>query len=94
MGLYTFFLEYEGGTYISQVSAESHEAAPRKWIEEFTQPNEKEYLHLFEKDFRESLIASLQLNLITPIDGLTNTWSFSAYALEKPSTIHFTQTVE
>ena len=33
MSLYTFIMEYEGGTYLSQVRAESVEKARFQWIE-------------------------------------------------------------
>jgi hypothetical protein len=89
---FTFFLEYKGGTYISQVTAESFVAAPSAWANQFdlhTKPELREY---FTPSFRADLIKSLDLNMISPMDGLENTWSFSAYQLSEPATIHFTQT--
>jgi hypothetical protein len=94
MALYTFFLEYEGGTYISQVRATREDLATKVWASEFKLAGEKKYRKFFEANFQKKLLASLDLNLISPIEGVKNTWDFSAYTLDKPATIHFTKTVD
>ena len=94
MPLYTFILEYKGGTYISQVSASSFKEAPRVWANAFDSNTKPEYQKLFEPDFDRKLIESLEPELITPLTGLLNTWAWSAYRLESPATIHFTRTAE
>ena len=90
MATYTFFLEYQGGTYISQVHARNHKEAPRLWVEQLDVsaiPNNK-------KGFREALIKSLEeFDLIVPLDGISRTWSCSFIYVEGV-TVHFTQTVE
>ncbi|MBK8302482.1 MAG: hypothetical protein WBC19_08895 [Pyrinomonadaceae bacterium] len=92
MATYTFFLEYGGGTYISQIQAPSKDLAPKIWISQFDLPTRRPYRKLFEKDFQKKVIESLDLNLISAIDGVINTWDFSAYGLDEPSTIHFVKT--
>ena len=94
MPLYTFFLEYGGGTYVSQVEASDEIEAPRKWASNFDLHAKTEYQDLFENDFGNKLIESLELNLITELKDLVNAWAWSAYRLDKPSTIHFTKTAE
>jgi hypothetical protein len=94
MALYTFFLEYDGGTYISQVEAENQTQAPKVWATGFDLNNKREYARFFEPDFSVKLIESLDLNLITDLDGIANTWAWSAYRVQRPTTIHFTQTVQ
>ena len=94
MALYTFFLEYEGGTYISQVKAIGEKRATKIWASEFKLSETKQYGRFFEDNFQKKLVESLDLNLISQIDGVKNTWAFSAYMLDKPATIHFTKTVD
>lgn len=94
MSLYTFFLEYEGGTYISQVRARTERLATKAWATGLKLAGRKKYREYFEDDFQRKLLESLDLNLISSIDGIKNTWSFSAYRLDKPATIHFTKTVD
>ena len=92
MPLYTFFLEYDGGTYISQVEAKDNFSAPEIWAKQFRLPEIFDYKEFFEDGFAEKLTQSLDLKLISAIEGLKNTWAFTAYKLERPATIHFTQT--
>jgi hypothetical protein len=92
MALYTFFLEYGGGTYISQVEAVDHEEAAKEWAIRFDLHSSPDYRGFFEDNFGEKLMNSLDLNLVTTITGVINTWSWGAYRLEKPATIHFTKT--
>lgn len=94
MALYTFILEYEGGTYISQVYAQEQMEAPRIWATAFALDSNPEYAKFFEPDFRKKLVESLELNLVTELQGLINTYSWSAYRLDKPATIHFIKTAE
>ncbi len=94
MALYTFFLEYEGGTYISQVKVSKKELAPKAWAMQFDLPSRKRYRKFFEPKFQEKLVESLDLNIIIALENVKNTWSFSAYRLDRPATIHFTKTVE
>jgi len=94
MALYTFFLDYKGGTYISQVRAARKDLAPKVWAIQFDLPSKKQYKKLFEPKFQEKLIASLDLNIIFAVEGVRNTWTFHAYRLDNLATINFTKTVE
>ncbi|MBV9217472.1 MAG: hypothetical protein JO053_14995 [Acidobacteria bacterium] len=90
--LYTFFLEYRGGTYIAQVRARSFRSAPAVWAKSFEFPDAESESKYFEPKFKEKLIESVDLDMPTPIDGIRNTWYFSAFRLDNCATIHFTQT--
>jgi hypothetical protein len=92
MALYTFILEYEGGTYISQVQAQEQMEAPRIWATAFDLDSNTEYTKQFESDFRKKLVESLELDLVVELQGLVNAYSWTAYRLEKPATIHFIKT--
>ena len=89
MPLFTFFFEYQGGTYISQVHARSYRTAPKVWAEklDLTQiPNAERHL-------KEKLLKSLELLTLVPTDGVTKTWCCD-FLYTKGTTVHFTQTVE
>jgi hypothetical protein len=92
MALYTFILEYEGGTYISQVHAQEQMEAPRIWATAFDLDSNPEYTKFFESDFRKKLVESLELDLVVELQGLINAYAWTAYRLEKPATIHFIET--
>lgn len=57
--LYTFFLEYKGGTYLSQISAASPQEALMKWSERL---NVNEIKGLGEKT-KEQLIKDAKLEV-------------------------------
>ena len=91
MPLFTFYLDYKGGTYISQVRARSYKFAPKVWAEQLdisVIPNR-------EKNFKEKLLRSINDddNMLTPIDGVSKTWCCSPLLLER-ALVHFTQTSE
>ena len=88
LSLFTFFMEYRGGTYISQVKARDYSASPRIWVEELdTSP-----ISPLEKDFKKKLRKSLDdFELIVPIEGIVNTWACS-FVHVKGITVHLTKT--
>ena len=92
MNVYTFFFEYDGGTYISQIVESSPLGALKAWAKRFDLHTKNAYQQYFEPDLSERLVGSLDLDLLTEVDGLINTWSWGAYKLEKSSALHFTQT--
>jgi hypothetical protein len=92
--LFTFFFEYEGGTYISQIRSNNFETAAINWVEKFDLHNQKSYKKYFEKDFHDKLIRSVMAASPSPITGIVNTWYLSSQFLKKESTINFTMTAE
>jgi hypothetical protein len=91
MPLYTFFFEYDRGTYISQIVASSYRTAPNSWAKKFDLYKNPEYKKYFERGFEKRLQESIELNLCSPIDSVVNTWAFETM-FSRPSLLHYTQT--
>ena len=88
MALYTFVMDYRGGTYLSQVEASKKEAAMRLWLEQLEVG--------FHKDFTEEVKAKLLLENFEDekpvrIEDLINTWFFGQ-KFKKWALVHFTKT--
>jgi hypothetical protein len=70
--LYTLLLEYQGGTYISQVSGASPAAALPKWVSEISAENLTEW-----RITRNDLAAITKSDGLVPIDGCYGVWCVS-----------------
>ena len=72
--LYSFFLEYRGGTYIYQYSGQTLEKALRVWAESLPIENVVGASH----SFRETLVAeiddTMKHNGPVSVSGLINIW--------------------
>lgn len=90
MSLYTFFLDYQGGTYISQVHAQTHSEAPKIWIKELDWTS----IPKVERKFRNKLLSEIELEKPIEIEGLNKTWCLSPTIADNLALVHFTQTVE
>lgn len=90
MPLYTFFLEYRGGTYVSQVSARSSPLAMKAWARKFMEMNVPELGARSKSDLVEKILRDAP----TTLDGLKNAWCSSALVRSHLALIHFTQTEE
>lgn len=73
MALYTFIMEYLGGTYISQVEATDKEQARDIWIREL-EIGQIEFFTIQDKNdiIKENFVD----NEMTPINGMKNVWFF------------------
>ena len=89
MGLFTFVLEYGGGTYLSQVRAENFAAAPKAWADELNAEEISDEGNIFKIE----LLSSLESENPTPLDGLVNTWCLSLSVLDELALVHYCQTV-
>ena len=73
MALYTFVLEYDGGTYVSQVLAASKDEAPAAWAASLW-PGQV-------RGMRETNLLELRSGITShspvPLDGLVNAWCAS-----------------
>jgi len=69
--LYTMVLDYKGGTYISQVTAESPEAALTNWV---TSANERDLSHW---SLTHQELAQLSEDRLIPIENCKNVWCAS-----------------
>jgi hypothetical protein len=91
LNLYTFVLDYRGGTYISQVRAETAQEACNTWAKNL---NTSEIKHLGIKS-KNLLIDDLQedYNQLVPLAGLQNAWCTSATIRNHTALINIIETV-
>ena len=87
MQLYTFFMEYKGGTYIAQI-IETLKNAPVRWAEEL----EVSKIQGFEARDYEELVSTMKVDEPVPIRGLTNVWCVTAVVGAETAIIHFVET--
>lgn len=90
MPLFTFYLDYRGGTYISQAYASTPELAPKIWAEQLQY---KEVYGIGPKG-KECLLKRIESEIPVPITGIKNTWCFGTLVNGAVAEIHFTETVE
>ena len=88
MPLYTFIMEYSGGTYVSQVKASSPRSACIKWARNLD-VSQVGALSLKSKD---SLIEQMKTELPAPIDGMSNVWCAAALLRGGLALINFVRT--
>ena len=94
MALYTFIVDYNGGTYISQITAPNPKSAVRSWADNFPieavpglgAKSKQELIRILQRDEEEDGI-----NYVL-IDGLTNTWCASHLVRGKLMSILFVET--
>ena len=67
-------MEFEGGTYISQVKAPSEKTACQNWAENL----EVSGIVGFREKSREILIKKIASEDITPVENVQNAWCVSA----------------
>ncbi len=88
MALYTFFLSFREGTYISQVTASSTKQAPKEWaenLEEWSVPG----LGAAGVQQIKQQIGSLA---VVPIDKCKHVWSYTVIVRGNAAIVHFVQT--
>jgi hypothetical protein len=88
MPLYTFILDYKGGTYLSQISSGSPITAFVKGAKSLQAAN---VTGLGNKG-KASLIEQMKTNEITPITGLTNVWCKTALISGRIALVNVIQT--
>jgi hypothetical protein len=74
MPLYTFIMEYAGGTYVSQVTASSPKSASVKWAQRL---DVSQVSGLGQKS-KESLIEEMKADVPLTLTGLSNSWCATA----------------
>lgn len=79
MSLFTFVMEYKGGTYASQVAALTLETACQEWA---LQLDTKSICGLNHK-CKQMLVEEMKTQLMpTRLKGLLNVWCFTPLTLE------------
>lgn len=88
MPLYTFLMEFEGGTYISQIKTSSPNSACVRWAANL---GTSEIQGLDEKG-KDILIKEMKKETIVPLNGVLNTWFTTALIRGKSAYINVVQT--
>lgn len=88
MNLYTFVLEYEGGTYISQIEADSPNNGSKLWAENL---DERE-IYNFGSKSKEILLAQISEETPVPIMNIENVWCVSYIIRGKLALVNIVQT--
>lgn len=88
MPFYTFIMEFDGGTYVSQVNAPSEKSACLKWartldLSAIQGLNDRE---------RESLIEQMKDDSPVALTGTVNVWCITALIRGKHALINFVRT--
>lgn len=89
MPLFTFYFDYKGGTYISQVRARSYRSAPKIWARKLDASS----IPKLEEDFNNKLIKSVSEVPPVALNGIINTWCCGLLFIRR-GIVHFTQTTE
>lgn len=87
--LFTFILDYKGGTYISQVFA-SFEGAGRRWAEQLDISS----IDSFDEKMRTGLIDGISEETVTPITGADNVWCISLFIGDDLGLVHIIKTAK
>ena len=90
MPLYTFFLEFKEGTYVSQVRSDTYEKAPEVWARQL----DVKAIKGLKPKGKQLLIDEMQEDEPVLLMGLINTWCSVARVNDALALIHFTETVE
>ena len=92
MNLYTFFMEFKGGTYISQVKALDSFQAMENWAAQLL----PDQIEGFSQQKKQALIAAIpeliEDKFVSKINGMEHVWSFSHDFEEGFAMVHFVWT--
>jgi hypothetical protein len=87
--LYTFFFDYKGGTYVSQVKASSPLKALTAWAGALDHTKVDGLTHSAKNKLIDAIAEPL-----SRVEGVKKTWCFSALLRDHLALVHFTQTKE
>ncbi|BAU53043.1 hypothetical protein [Mucilaginibacter gotjawali] len=89
--LFTFLMDYLGGTYISQVECENKEQAMKLWIQSL----QIDQIEGFSERDKENIISVGFLeDDPTKLDGLCNVWHFIIETKEGDGFVNFVKTIK
>ena len=87
--LYTFILDFEGGTYVSQVEAQHPKKATRLWATQL----EIQHIPNFTQAMKENLKRSVEHDDATPVEGVSNVWCLAILTShDKPGLVNIVKT--
>ncbi|HEX9997088.1 MAG TPA: hypothetical protein VGB45_08095 [Abditibacterium sp.] len=88
MRLYTFFLDYQVGTYISQLRAETPQKAMKNWAKNLdTKP-----MSGFGPRLKSRLLQEIQEEDFVAVQSLQNVWGFCIRPGGRFGMVHFVET--
>ncbi|HLM61438.1 MAG TPA: hypothetical protein VK308_11600 [Pyrinomonadaceae bacterium] len=90
MFLYTFIMEYAGGTYVSQVNAENQKAACVLWAQNL----KVDEIYKFGEITKSQLVEQMKAEEPTALRGVINTWFISANLRGGSAYINLVRTAE
>jgi len=90
MSVYTFIMDYDGGTYVSQVRSSSPIGAARKWAQSFDtrgvegigEASKLQMVNELNSGFEEPV----------PLEGMLNTWCIHFVLRGKSALVNFVKT--
>jgi hypothetical protein len=88
MALFTFVLEYAGGTYISQYRGRTPREALRRWCK----GEEQEMTGQWAPATVDELFTNISCESPTPLDGAMNAWCVSTLAANKLALLNIVKT--
>lgn len=88
MPLYTFFLDYQNGTYVSQVRAPNVRRAPKVWARSF------DYTVVPGLGAKTAGQLAQELDEPVALTGIKQTWCCTALLRGHLALIHFVQTID
>jgi hypothetical protein len=88
MPLFTFVLDFDGGTYVSQVRSASWKSAPVAWAKALN----ADEIYGMGSSTRRLLETRMSEELPVPLNGLKRAWCTSTLLRGKPALIHFVET--
>ncbi len=86
--LFTFILDYRGGTYIRQMAGRSLKRAIQEWAESL-QASE---IYRLGNSGKQDLVSALNDEQPIPIEGVQNVWCFSVVARGQLALINIVKT--
>lgn len=87
MNTYLFVMEFDGGTYLSQVKAPDIEGARDRWLEKVQLVEVAEA----SEEVAGELMDSLAQDQPTPVEGMQGVWCLFATAGEQSALVHAVQ---
>lgn len=87
---FTFLLEFDGGTYISQIDETSLETAMKSWAESLDLAKIKG----MNQNMKEEIIGGIEGEDPIALEGLTRVWCFTIMPEGHFGLIHFIETAQ
>lgn len=84
MGLFTFILDYKGGTYLSQVEADDVARARARWLEAL----DLDAVAGLTRRSRDHVRARFMEETMVPVSGLVGVWCTDAMVRGKLAIVH------